>query len=280
MTAVLETRALCKSFGALPVTQDITLALDAGARHALIGPNGAGKTTLVNQLTGVLRPTSGTVHLAGQDITRLTPERRVRLGLSRTFQINSLFPHLTPLEAVTAAICERERDADRFVTRCLRGVSRSRAHIGEAEALLASLGLAHDASSLTHELAYGRQRVLEIALALAARPRVLLLDEPAAGIPEGESDELFAVLAALPADVAILLIEHDMSLVFRFATRITVLVGGAELVTGTPAEIAADTRVREVYLGQGGVDHTLHERARGADTHPLPDPPLEGEGAR
>ena len=249
--AVLETRALCKSFGALAVTQNVNLSLEAGARHALIGPNGAGKTTLVNQLTGVLRPSSGTVLLDGEDVTRITPERRVRRGLSRTFQINSLFPHLTPLEAVTTAICERDRDTMGFAHRWIRGVSKSRAQLDEAHALLASLGIERDCDLPTHELAYGRQRVLEIALALAARPRVLLLDEPAAGIPEGESDELFAVLDRLPSDVAILLIEHDMSLVFRFATRITVLVGGAELVTGTPEEIGADPRVREVYLGQG-----------------------------
>ena len=251
MTAILETRALCKSFGALAVTQDVDLVLETGARHALIGPNGAGKTTLVNQLTGVLMPTSGTVLIDGDDVTRLPVEARVRRGLSRTFQINTLFPHLTPLEAVAAAIFERERQATGFVARWLRGVSRARAQLDEAHALLASLGLAADAGTPTHALAYGRQRILEIALALAAKPRVLLLDEPAAGVPEGDSDELFAVLDTLPAAVAILLIEHDMSLVFRFATRITVLVGGAELVTGTPSEIAADPRVREVYLGKG-----------------------------
>ena len=255
MTAILETRALCKSFGALQVTQDVSLSLDAGARHALIGPNGAGKTTLVNQLTGVLDPSSGTVLLNGEDVTRLRPEERVRRGLSRTFQINTLFAHLTPLEAVAAAIFERERDViagfDGFARRWIRGVSRSRAQLDEAQAQLEALGLGRDSGVATHELAYGRQRILEIALALAAKPRVLLLDEPAAGIPEGESDELFAVLDTLPADVAILLIEHDMSLVFRFAKRITVLVGGAELVTGTPDAIAADPRVREVYLGQG-----------------------------
>ncbi len=249
MTALLETRDLCKSFGALQVTDRVNLSLEAGARHALIGPNGAGKTTLINQLTGVLRPTSGQVLIDGDDVTRLPVERRVARGLSRTFQINTLFPHLTPLEAVAAAILERDRPG--FVQRWMKGVSRRRDVLDESLSLLASLGLATDAATPTHALAYGRQRILEIALALAAKPRVLLLDEPAAGIPEGESDELFAVLGALPADVAILLIEHDMSLVFRFATRITVLVGGAELVTGTPEAIAADPRVREVYLGHG-----------------------------
>ena len=251
MTAILETRALCKSFGALQVTQHVTLSLEVGARHALIGPNGAGKTTLVNQLTGVLEPSSGTVLLDGEDVTRLRPEERVRRGLTRTFQINTLFPHLTPLEAVAAVIFERERDRLGFARRWIRGVSHSRAQLDEAQAQLEALGLGRDSGVATHQLAYGRQRILEIALALAAKPRVLLLDEPAAGIPEGESAELFAVLDRLPADVAILLIEHDMSLVFRFAKSITVLVGGAELVTGTPHAIAADPRVREVYLGQG-----------------------------
>ena len=251
MTAILETRDLCKSFGALKVTERVNLSLSAGARHALIGPNGAGKTTLINQLTGVLRPSSGQVLIDGDDVTRLAVEKRVARGLARTFQINTLFAHLTPLEAVSAAIFERERDAMSFAGRWIRGVSKSRAQVDEAFALLESLGLARDAATPTHELAYGRQRILEIALALAAKPRVLLLDEPAAGIPEGESDELFAVLDRLPAAVAILLIEHDMSLVFRFAKRITVLVGGAELVSGPPEEIAADPRVREVYLGQG-----------------------------
>ena len=250
-TALLETRALSKSFGALKVTQDVNLSLAAGARHALIGPNGAGKTTLVNQLTGVLAPSSGSILVDGDDVTHWPVEARVRRGLSRTFQINTLFPHLTPLEAVSAAIFERDRASTGFAARWLRGVSRRRAVLDEAAALLATIGLERDRDVPTHALAYGRQRILEIALALAGKPRVLLLDEPAAGVPEGESDELFRVLDTLPADVAILLIEHDMSLVFRFATRITVLVGGAELVTGTPAEIAADPRVREVYLGQG-----------------------------
>ena len=252
MTAILETRELCKSFGALRVTDRVNLSLAAGARHALIGPNGAGKTTLVNQLTGVLGPSSGQVLIDGDDVTRLPVEQRVARGLSRTFQINTLFARLTPLEAVAAAVFERERERMPIVARWLRGVSHERAALDEALALLDTLGLGRDADTPTHQLAYGRQRILEIALALAAKPRVLLLDEPAAGVPEGESDELFAVLDGLPAEVAILLIEHDMSLVFRFATRITVLVGGAELLTGTPDAIAADARVREVYLGHGG----------------------------
>ena len=250
MNTVLETRDLCKAFGGLAVTQNLNLSLAAGARHALIGPNGAGKTTLINQLTGVLRPSSGSVWLDGTDITRMAPDERVTRGLSRTFQINTLFPQLTPLEAVTNVICERERKRLHVLQRRFLRLSRRAEEIDEAHALLTQLNLAHDCMRETRALAYGKQRLLEMALALAAKPKVLLLDEPAAGVPEGESDELFDVLGALSSDISILLIEHDMSLVFRFAARITVLVGGAELVTGTPSEIAEDSRVREVYLGK------------------------------
>jgi len=251
MNAVLETRSLCKAYGGLAVTQNLNLSLARGARHALIGPNGAGKTTLINQLTGVLRPSSGSVWLDGVDITQMAPHERVARGLSRTFQINTLFPQLTPLEAVTNVICERERARLGVLQRRFFRLSQRVDEIDEAYALLEKLNLAQDCQVETRALAYGKQRLLEMALALAARPKVLLLDEPAAGVPEGESDELFEVLGALSSDISILLIEHDMSLVFRFASRITVLVSGAELVTGTPAEIAHDPRVREVYLGKG-----------------------------
>lgn len=250
MSAVLRTENLCKSFGGLKVTQNISLTLQAGARHALIGPNGAGKTTLINQLTGVLRPSSGSIWLDGEELTQLRPFERVRRGLSRTFQINTLFPHLSPLEAVTNAICERDREQLSVLQRRFFRLTRRRAEIDEAYQLLERLNLGRDCLRETRELAYGKQRLLEMALALAVRPKVLLLDEPAAGVPEGESDELFCVLSELPRDISILLIEHDMSLVFRFAERITVLVCGAELVSGTPAEIAEDPRVREVYLGK------------------------------
>ena len=250
MSAVLETCGLCKAFGGLAVTQNLNLSLAPGARHALIGPNGAGKTTLINQLTGVLRPSSGSIWLDGIDITQLPPHERVARGLSRTFQINTLFPQLTPLEAVTNVICERERTRLNVLQRRFFRLSRRVEEIEEAYGLLTRLNLAQDCLLETRALAYGKQRLLEMALALAARPKVLLLDEPAAGVPEGESDELFEVLGALSSDISILLIEHDMSLVFRFAERITVLVGGAELVTGTPSEIADDPQVREVYLGK------------------------------
>ncbi len=251
MSAVLETRGLWKSFGGLMVTKGVNLAVEAGARHALIGPNGAGKTTLINQITGVLRPSEGSIWLEGRNITQLPAHERVRRGLSRTFQINTLFAHLTPLESVTNAICVRKQRQLNLLKRRFSRLSRRIAEIDEAYALLERLNLARDCFVRTHQLAYGKQRLLEMALALAASPKMLLLDEPAAGVPEGESEELFAVLAALPKDISILLIEHDMNLVFNFADRITVLVNGEELVTGPPAEIAMDPRVREVYLGKG-----------------------------
>jgi branched-chain amino acid transport system ATP-binding protein len=251
---VLRTRGLSRHWGAFRANDGIDLALPAGARHALIGPNGAGKTTLINLLTGVLVPTAGEVLLDGRDVTRLPQHQRVRLGLARTFQINTLFPGLTVLESVVLAISERRGIARRW----LRTVSHETETIEEAQALLAKLHLGQDADTLTRNLPYGRQRLVEIALALACRPRVLLLDEPAAGIPAAESLELFGVIADLPREVTILFIEHDMNLVFRFADRITVLAAGKVLCEGTPAEIAADPRVREVYLGEEDLGEAQH----------------------
>jgi branched-chain amino acid transport system ATP-binding protein len=246
MNPVLSTRTLSKHWGAVLANSELTLRFAPGARHALIGPNGAGKTTLVNLLTGALAPTSGAVHYGDEDITSLSQNDRVKLGITRTFQINTLFPGLTVLESVVLAIVEREGRAGIWH----RTVAREADAMEEGHALLARLHLAADARILTRNLAYGKQRLVEIALALATRPRVLLLDEPAAGVPRGESAELFGVIAALPRDVTIVFIEHDMDLVFRFAERITVLVGGRVLTEGAPAEIAADTRVKEVYLGE------------------------------
>jgi branched-chain amino acid transport system ATP-binding protein len=249
-SAALHTEGLSKSFGGFKANTDVSLALPPGARHALIGPNGAGKTTLINLLTGVLVPTAGDVFLGGERITGLPQHERVKRGVTRTFQINTLFPGLTVLESVVLAICERDGRAAVWH----RTVASLRMEIEEARALLRSLRLDADADTLTRNLPYGRQRLVEIALALATRPRILLLDEPAAGIPSAESAELFGVIAALPKDVTILFIEHDMELVFRFAERITVLVAGKVLTDGTPAEIAADPRVREVYLGEAQHD--------------------------
>ena len=245
-TAALRTAGLSKQFGAFKAASDVTLAIPPGARHALIGPNGAGKTTLINLLTGVFPPSAGDVFLGDERITALPQHERVKQGVTRTFQINTLFPGLTVLESVVLAICERKGRASVWH----RTVTKQHAEIDEANELLRTLHLDADANTLTRNLPYGRQRLTEIALALATRPRILLLDEPAAGIPTGESAELFGVIAALPKEVTILFIEHDMELVFRFAERITVLVGGRVLTEGAPAEIAADARVREVYLGE------------------------------
>ena len=246
MTAALHTQGLSKQFGEFKANTDVSLALPPGARHALIGPNGAGKTTLINLLTGVFAPSAGDVFLGGERITGLSQHERVKRGVTRTFQINTLFPGLTVLESVVLAICERKGRAATWH----RTVASLKEEIDEGQTLLRSLRLDTDADTLTRNLPYGRQRLVEIALALATRPRILLLDEPAAGIPSAESAELFGVIAALPKDVTILFIEHDMDLVFRFAERITVLVAGKVLTEGTPAEIAADPRVREVYLGE------------------------------
>ncbi len=246
MNSVLRTEGLCKQFGEFKANTDVALTLPPGARHALIGPNGAGKTTLINLLTGVFAPSAGNVFLGGERITDLSQHERVKRGVTRTFQINTLFPGLTVLESVVLAICERKGRAAVWH----RTVAKLEGEIAEARALLQMLRLDADADTLTRNLPYGRQRLAEIALALATRPRILLLDEPAAGIPSAESAELFGVIAALPKDVTILFIEHDMELVFRFAERITVLVGGKVLTEGTPTEIAADPRVREVYLGE------------------------------
>jgi len=243
---VLSTRNLNKSFGSLVVAQDIALELPQGVRFALIGPNGAGKTTLINLLTGMVRPDSGEIRLGGDEITALTPHARVRRGLARTFQINTLFPQLTALESVTIAVLERERHSHNW----WRNLARFDAAIEEAFGILASLRLGEVAHRATRQLAYGQQRLLEIALALATRPRVLLLDEPAAGVPKDESAELFSVIAGLSRELTVLFIEHDMNVVFRFASRIIVMVGGRILVEGTPDEVGRDPRVREVYLGK------------------------------
>jgi branched-chain amino acid transport system ATP-binding protein len=246
MTVALRTEGLSKHWGSFEANSDLNIALPVGARHALIGPNGAGKTTFINLLTGVLAPTSGKVYLSEENVTHLPQHQRVKRGMSRTFQINTLFPGLTVLESVVLAVCERRGIAGRWMTT----VAKQREAVEESEDLLESLHLLQETDALTRNLPYGKQRLVEIALALATRPKILLLDEPGAGIPSTESAELFGVIAVLPPDVTILLIEHDMDLVFRFAERITVLVGGHVLTEGTPAEIAADQRVKEVYLGE------------------------------
>jgi branched-chain amino acid transport system ATP-binding protein len=246
MAPVLEIRDLNKNFGAIQVSRQVNLTLEKGARHALIGPNGAGKTTLVNLITGVLQGSSGQILLNGEDITRLPQAARTRKGMARTFQINQLFRGLTVLENVYLAIAERTGVS----TRLLRPAGAERAVIAEALEHLESLGLAGDADKNVNELPYGRQRLIEIAIALAQRPRLLLLDEPAAGVPSSESHLILDVIDKLDPDIAVLIIEHDMDVVFRFAKEITVLVAGAILTKGTPQQIANDEQVRAVYLGQ------------------------------
>jgi ABC-type branched-subunit amino acid transport system ATPase component len=245
--SALETHGLAKRFGGLVATNDVTFSLEKGARHALIGPNGAGKTTFVNLLTGVLPPSAGRVLLEGEDITRLKPEARVRRGLVRTFQINQLFADLTPLETLALAVGERLGEGATW-HRSVRGDPLAR----EVDAVATRFGLADVLDVRTDTLPYGKQRLLEIAVAFAWAPRVLLLDEPAAGVPAAERQDILDAIAALPADVSVMLVEHDMDLVFSFAKRISVLVDGALLTEGTPQEIAADPRVRAVYLGEAG----------------------------
>jgi branched-chain amino acid transport system ATP-binding protein len=246
MVPALQTFGLDKRFGGIVAANGVALNVQKGARHALIGPNGAGKTTLVNLLTGLLQPTAGRILLDGKEISHLRPHKRVKLGLTRTFQINQLFFDLTPLETVALAVCERQGLGGDW-WRLLGG---RHALVTEVVTILERFGLADVMEERTVTLPYGKQRLLEIALAIASQPSVLLLDEPAAGVPEDERQAILAIVAALPSDVTVLLIEHDMDLVFKFATFISVLVNGALFAQGTPKEIAGDRRVREVYLGE------------------------------
>jgi ABC-type branched-subunit amino acid transport system ATPase component len=243
---ILEALGLEKRFGGIIAAHDVTLRIEKGARHALIGPNGAGKTTVINLLTGVLKPTAGRIMLDGKDITALEPHERVRLGMARTFQINQLFADLSPLETIGLAVSERLGAGHDW----WRLVGSRPAVIDEIVEIVERFRLADVMHERTAILPYGKQRLLEIALAFACRPHVLLLDEPAAGVPEAERHDLLATIAALPADVTVLLIEHDMDLVFSFADRISVLVNGSLFVEGAPDEVARDPRVKAVYLGE------------------------------
>ena len=244
---VLSTHGLVMRFGGITATNNVTMELKRGARHALIGPNGAGKTTLINQLTGVLTPTEGRITLLGEDITTLAPHLRVARGLVRTFQINQLFDSMTPLETLVLVVSQHRGLGAQW----WRPLGSNAAVTARAAQLLEQFHLADVARQPTRQLAYGKRRLLEIAIALACEPRVLLLDEPVAGVPAGEREELLQTVSALPAEVTVLLIEHDMDLVFSFADRMTVLVNGAVLTEGTPEAIAADPRVKVVYLGHG-----------------------------
>jgi branched-chain amino acid transport system ATP-binding protein len=244
---VLSCEGLVKRFGGITATDHVSLHIPRGARHALIGPNGAGKTTLINLLTGVLAPTEGRIRLLGEDISHLPPHQRVRRGLVRTFQINQLFEGLTPLQTLAMTVSQHSGQGGQW----WRALGHSEEVTKRCEQLLTQFHLSEVMNQATHELAYGKRRLLEMAIALACEPRVLLLDEPVAGVPAGEREELLQTVAALPADVSVVLIEHDMDLVFSFARSMTVLVHGAVLTEGTPSDMAADPMVREVYLGHG-----------------------------
>jgi branched-chain amino acid transport system ATP-binding protein len=246
MPPVLETVGLVKRFGGITAASDVSLKIEKGARHALIGPNGAGKTTVINLLTGVLRPTAGRILLDGQEITNVEAYERVHLGIARTFQINQLFADLTPIETLGLAVSERMGTGRQW----WRLVGRKTDIVEEIVGLIEQFHLADVMYHRTAILPYGKQRLLEIALAIACRPRVLLLDEPAAGVPDAERHEILATIAGLPKDVTVLLIEHDMDVVFSFADRISVLVNGALFVEGEPDAVARDPRVKAVYLGE------------------------------
>lgn len=241
----LETKGLTKSYGGLTVASDINIRLEPGCRTALIGPNGAGKTTFSNLVTGITKPSAGQVFLDGEEITHLAEARRVRAGLAKTFQITSLFKQLTVRENLRLPVLERHNDT----WRPFRRAGADAEIEAEIDELLTRFRLQKVADQKTVNLAYGQQRMVEIALTLALKPRVLILDEPAAGVPGSESGLILEAIKSLPDDLAVLIIEHDMDLVFQVAKSIIVLVQGAILMQGTPHEIAADAQVRELYLG-------------------------------
>ncbi|EEZ34240.1 high-affinity branched-chain amino acid transport ATP-binding protein LIVG [Brucella sp. NF 2653] len=245
MSTVFEVSKLRKNFGGLAVTNDVSLSMTKGDRVALIGPNGAGKTTFVNLVTGNLAATSGTVTLGGENVSKLNAMQRVRRGLVRSFQVTRLFFDMTPEEHVALAILQREGKTGRIL-----GNYRKMPHVmDETRDILHMLGLLPLAQLRVSEIAYGQQRLLEIALALALRPKVLLLDEPAAGVPQSDTGRIEEALDRLPPDLAVLMIEHDMDLVFRFAKRVVVLAAGTVIFDGLPQAVVQDARVREAYLG-------------------------------
>ena len=244
MTA-LTVEHLRIDFGGLRAVDDVSLAVDIGERRVILGPNGAGKTTLFNLITGVLPPLSGTIRLFANDVTRLAPYRRVRLGLGRTFQISTLFPRLTVLESVLLAV--QGADAARFSLLRPRGTYRHLAR--RAEELLAEWELENRGSATTRELSYGEQRQVELLLALAGRPRVLLLDEPTAGLSAAETADVVAMIQRFPREMTVLLIEHDMDVALALADRVTVMHEGRVLAEGTREAIQADPRVTQIYLG-------------------------------
>ena len=243
---LLETRGLRKRFGGLVATDDVDLAVAAGEIHAVIGPNGAGKTTLIAQLAGELPPDAGAIRFAGADVTRLDAPTRARAGLARSFQITTVCLGFTALENVLLAVQAHAGHSFRF----WRAARRDQALIEPARAALDEVGLAPRAEIAAASLAHGERRQLEIAMALATAPRMLLLDEPMAGMGQEESGRMTALLARLKGRETMLLVEHDMDVVFALADRVTVLVYGRAIATGTPAEIRANAEVRAAYLGE------------------------------
>jgi len=241
----LEVRALAKSFGGLRVSANVSFAVEAGERRLIIGPNGAGKTTLFNLITGELRPDSGSVHFFGQDITAVPASRRAHLGLARTYQIITLFGRDTILRNVELALLGlTSLRWDPFVD-----LDRQRHLVDAARAALARVGLDHIAERPLAQTSYGERRRVEIAMALAQNPKVLLLDEPFAGLSIDERRDVLQLLRTIPRDVTIVMIEHDMDVALEFAERITLLHFGEVIVEGSRAEVVADPRTREVYLG-------------------------------
>jgi branched-chain amino acid transport system ATP-binding protein len=240
---VMQTQGLHRRYGSFVATDNVEFSI-----RALIGPNGAGKSTRLNLLTGLISPSEGSIWLSGQDVTALPMHRRVKKGIARTFQVNQLLHESTVLENVQLAVLEHRGQGSRM----FGGGAAQREAAEVAMGILEKLGMATHAGRRTGDMAYGRQRLVEIALALALEPKVLLLDEPAAGVPPADSHLVFDMIAGLPDSIAVLIVEHDMKLVFRFAQRISVLVQGRILTEGTPSEIAEDPKVREVYLGKAG----------------------------
>jgi branched-chain amino acid transport system ATP-binding protein len=246
--AALQASRLSKHFGALHVTQDVSLTLPRGTRTALIGPNGAGKTTLVNLLTGVLKPDAGRLQLFGEEVTQASAAVRTRKGLVRTFQISSLFAQLTVFENVFIAVAQAAGRSFSF----WKPAGRQHDLLERTERILEQLRLQPDTHRKVNEIAYGHQRLVEIGIALALDPKVLLLDEPAAGIPSNELDLLHGAIDTLPEDIAVLMIEHDMEMVRRFASEVAVLVNGALLMSGKPGDVMSHPQVQAVYLGTAG----------------------------
>lgn len=247
MSLLLRTEKLCRSFGNLVVTRDVDLQVSRGERHALIGPNGAGKTSLVNQLGGQLNPSSGRILFKERDIAGLKAEAICRLGIARTFQKNNLFRGLSVRENVRLAVQAHRGQP----YQALRSIQADRALWERSDQLLTQIGLVSGLDRRASELSYGEQRQLEIAIALASEPELLLLDEPTSGMSPAETDQMIELVRSLSSSLALLMIEHDMKVVFSLADRVTVLHYGEVLASGTPAEIQSSARVREVYLGGG-----------------------------